>query len=1383
MKQKIVLLFAILIMVNIHAQDRFTTFNSGTAFTAITVDGENERVWAGTDQSGIFKLNIDTEPLASSFTIFSGTTNFSNLKVKSMAADKLGNVWIGHHGVNFVGSQGGLDKINSSLTVQHYWPESNWSSYLLAYHRNDGVGNLKTNAITVDKNNTVWAAHHYRDLISSPNYFMMPGTISYKSSGQDKFITKGGWKNASGVIATQPPELPYPAFTTNPPASQSAQARVLDAISSDDTYVWVGMRGYKVVDGDNDDYNNPYIPHRVLRYKLDGTPDLLGTALNGGLSFEDMGFSPGGVIYAICANNNDGTWVSTSAPGKGFSVYKDGTWTQIDRNTVDADGGAFTNLLPESTRFNKNAMWHDEMGRVFMGTDKGLIVYNGVGDPIKVNSYKIYTNYEFGGADNALNVVDASMTSINIIAGSADPNNRHRSWIATTDGVMEFLLYIDEVEFYHVYDHSEYDASKEDTTSNIILLSTLKSETLRSTQTDDGLVPRVAIDGSGATVLRFKTDDAKEFYEDPTRYKLEVTSENDSDVGGEERFGKFEIKELSSYGLTFDEISQLDYVEFIYTHPKYIHADDYVTDQIFGKLEFKIMDVSDDTNPIEIFKHPIKISLPPILIGHGVWSDISSVKSIEDYFKTKGFPDYTLVRVWRPATDPQIAENSFMEDSWVIPDYIMTLKYQALINNFSVGKVNVFVHSRGGLYTRGYIEEIDSNITYRDNINSLTTINTPHFGSQGGNFALDKRTIRWGETNLNMFFNSLINLGTLVAEDHEIPVSFLGQKIAGISEAEKVKVEGAKHLLVEIDNISGITPAEDPGFIVAVNRYSNLEKLKKVPLHVISSEFDAREINVAYGTVPPNLTGIQLPLQHIGNFLTYFLLKAAVLIGPTDNVNSLTENLYNGPNDFIVPLASMQASLGGTNYNTHYDTTDNFAHIDLSPFSTGILETEVVHNRLLELIKSKVYDESSNGNFTQNSITNEPQTYNFLSTLPPAPTTARDVTPITSKILINRDPAIFDNVIEGATLTYNIYVEDVDKIMVTYESGDSSNVFTAEVRENLNFENSFSYTILPEYAGKLKITAYGFKNGFVGFVSSVVTLDLEIPTGVTLQGIHFKYEDPTILNQDNYPYKVLGTYSDGIDRELNNADITFTIEDTAITSQVDDSTIKGEAVGTSILTAAISGFEDVILITVQENPTLQQTILTSFYGIPNTDNTAIAINWETLREFENATFVLETSYGMPDNFTEINQQAGNGTTETPAQFNFEDTTFGANTLIYYRIKMIDTSGNFTYSSIIEINLSTAGVDESDLLNNKLELYPNPTNTNEVTLKLNSNLIDSNAKLEMYSLQGKRLSVQTLNVVEGTNSFNLKIGNGIVSGIYLVKVTTAEYIKTVKLIIE
>jgi len=432
-----------------------------------------------------------------------------------------------------------------------------------------------------------------------------------------------------------------------------------------------------------------------------------------------------------------------------------------------------------------------------------------------------------------------------------------------------------------------------------------------------------------------------------------------------------------------------------------------------------------------------------------------------------------------------------------------------------------------------------------------------------------------------------------------------------------------------------------------------------------------------------------------------------------------------------------------------------------------------------------VHDTSSESGFTKSGLNPPAIPYLFLAGWHgDTGNINRSPNEITSKIFINKDPVVFSNINEGDELNFNIYAEDLDKLMVTYENPVKKDSLIYEIRNQINFENNMNYTVPEGYYGKITVTANGYKNGLIKAMDTI-HFNVGVPSNITLQGIHFEDSRPAIYSQNEYSYNLIGSFSDGIERIINNyVGVMYSIEDNAIISQIDNNTIKGELVGTSILTASINGLEDSILVKVRENPSLQQTILVNFHGTPNTGNTSIDIFWETLQEYQNATFVLETSYGTPDNFTEINQQAGNGTTNTPAQFNFEDTTFGANTLIYYRIKMIDTSGNFVYSSTIEINLAiTLGVDGEDLSSIKLELYPNPVKTNEVTLKLDSKFTDKNAKLTLYSLQGKRLSVQTLNVIEGANSFKLKIGEGLTNGIYLVRVSTTNYIKTVKLIVE
>jgi len=1382
MKQILLLILTTFFVANMQAQvePRFESFNSGTNFTAITVDGHNRKIWAGTSQSGVFSIDTTGVSNGTDFIIFNGSDPVSgpsldNIRIKSMAADKLGNVWIGHEGINFGATQGGMERINSGLGIKHYYSDSNFIGF--GFHANHGLGTRRLRCVTVDKNDKVWVAQKYHDLLvtgpPTTNYYLTPGVFSYKSSNSVNFTTIGGWWNTSGNgVAPQPAELPYPAFTFNPAADETAQSRSMYSVSTDDNEVWIGMFGYIPKEDEG-----AYIPHRILRYDLQGNYIASGTAPYGGFSFADMQIPAGGVVNGICANNEKGTWVTTSFTGKGFAVYKNGTWQYMNPTN-------FSQVIPSSTKFNDNAIWKDKIGRVFMGTTNGLIIYNGYGPVDNPDSYKLYTNYEFG-SNNPRNVYDVTMLSNNVTAGSADPNNSHRSWIATDTGIMKIFLPIEGMTLYHVKEDYTYGSTTVDTDENISLLASLKN-TLTDGLAIDTETPSIAADGSNATVFRFYTSDPEGFYNTGNEsYKIFVgypSSVNEIFTADYiKQFGYFHLKALSSYPGNPASASELEYIEFNYEHPEYIDANDYYANENYTQnYSLYILDVTDNTNPVEVYKHPIKIAVPPVLIGHGVWSDMNSLAAIESYLLTNKFSDYSLLKAWR--TDGSAAEKTFMQDAWVIPTYIKNLKEKAAANMFSAGKVNVVVHSRGGLYTRGYIEGINPNYYYKKDVNSLVTLNTPHFGSQGGNFAVDKRIIHYGETDLNTFIDNIIDLATIAATDGEIPVSTLGQLIAGISDAEKVNVYGGLHLLVENDDISGVVPPQDPQFISKLNSPAYLAKLNDTPIHTISTEFDPCNSSSVLCSNFNSVNGGVIALSPL--FKGYLVLYNAFIFGTNtlpNSVNALTNYLYDGEkNDFIVPLTSMQGGLGGTRYNTHFGPSYNYPHINLEPLGTAVTEAEPVLDKVLELFRSNVNDESTAGFFTQTGIPPIKLRYHFLTNL----TAARNSEPFISKILINRDPAIFDNITEGDVLNYNIYKEEVDRIMVTYESVNDANSFSYEVKDNLAFANAFSYTIPAGYSGELKITAYGFKDGVNGYVKSVVTLNVEVPTTVTLQSIYFEEETPIILSQDNYTYKVIGTYSDGIDREVTNeSGLSFLIEDAFVTSQVNNSTIKGEAVGTTLYTASLGGFEDTILVKVIENPSLQQTILTSFYGVPSAGNTSVDIFWETLREYENATFVLETSYGTPDNFTEINQQAGNGTTETPAQFNYEDTTFGANTLIYYRIKLIDTSGNSTYSSTIEVNLSTLGVDGEELSSLNLELYPNPAKTNEVTLKLDSKFTDKNAKLELYSLQGKRLSVQTLNVIEGANSFKLKIGEGLTNGIYLVRVSTTNYIKTVKLVVE
>lgn len=1384
MKRTLLFIFTMLFVVNIKAQNYFTSYNSGTNFSTITVDGLSSRVWAGTSQNGVYKFEIASSSNFSLFNVASSGPALNDIRIKSMAADKNGNVWIAHEGINFSGGQGGLERINTQLNRKHFGAETNYIS-VLPYNREDGLATRRLTSICIDKNNKVWTAHKYTDLTSGSTYLVQPGAFSYKLPNELKFSTYGGWRQSDGSVTNpHPTELPYPAYTYNPPISQTPQSRTMDAIACDDTFMYIAVRGY-LKRGTNNQTDAGYVEPRLLSYLIDDTSNYLN------FSFSDMGFTPGGVINAICANDTKGVWVTTSLPGKGFSVRHIGVWNNINSSSVDSDNVPFSNLIPENTKFNTNAIWKDRTGRVFMGTDKGLIVYNGKGDPTKVNSYKRYTNDIQESTTNPLLIIDPSMTSNMINGGCADPNNVTESWIATDNGIMKLTLQIEDISLYHIKDHYSYNSLTVDTPDKITFLTSLDN---KSTQqgpvepAEENEIPRFAADGSSSTIIRIPTDNPEGFYETGNEsYKIFVGPGPYNQTFEPEyikRYGYFYLKSLSSYPDNPTSADQLEYVEFEYKHPEYIHEEDYFGN-LYTQLDLQIFDITDSANPLEIFKHPIKIAVPPVLIGHGVWSGIDSVEDIKEYLLDAGFKDYMLSLVWRPKMDDddKAPEHPFDQDAWVIPTYIKALKNNSALAMFSAGKVNVIAHSRGGLYTRAYVEGINNQYSnsYRDDINSLITLDTPHFGAQGANLVLDKRIIFTRESIEDAWDE---NISSIIPIEWFFDVQdiSLGDIVTTVSVPLQDRDQnwGARNLVVEIDNISGIGPSDNVGFIPTLNNSINLAKLvdHELPIHTISSEFDVCLNHPMLCGDFSQSSGIKSSI-----FKKLFLvMKMATNNYFPNGLSSVTEKIYNGEtNDFVVPLISMQGGLGGTPYNTNFDPSNNIDHS--GALGISVTKAPIVHDKILSLIKSNIHD-SENSLFTKQGLNHSKRTYTFLNDVLDSANTQRNNNQFTSKILINRDPSIFDNVTEGDILTFNVYQEDVDEIMITYESKSNPDNFEYEMRsQNLNFENQFTYTIPEGFNGELTITAYGFKEGFFALAKSVASLNVNIPNTITLQNISFEQENPIILNQDNYSHNIIGSFSDGIDRIINSFDgLTYSIEDTSIVSQIDINSVKGEAAGTTLLTATINGLEDTIMITVKEDPSLTQTILTGFYGIPDIDNNTINVHWETLREYENATFVLETSYNTPDNFSEINQQPGNGTLNTPALFSFNDSNFSSNTLIYYRLKIINTSGEFIYSPIIEIDLSTLSINENNMIDFGLKLFPNPVKAGNISLKINSNFSDTNTKLELYTLQGKRLSLQTLDIIQGNNSFNIKLSKKLNNGIYIVRISTSKYVKSIKLVV-
>ena len=168
--------------------------------------------------------------------------------------------------------------------------------------------------------------------------------------------------------------------------------------------------------------------------------------------------------------------------------------------------------------------------------------------------------------------------------------------------------------------------------------------------------------------------------------------------------------------------------------------------------------------------------------------------------------------------------------------------------------------------------------------------------------------------------------------------------------------------------------------------------------------------------------------------------------------------------------------------------------------------------------------------------------------------------------------------------------------------------------------------------------------------------------------------------------------------------------------------------------------------------------LVSFSGSVN--GSAIILQWQTSNEVNTKAFEVErSSDGI--NFLPVGKLAA-ANTDGNNFYSYTDNAAGQNAG-FYRLKMIDENGSFSYSSIIKVKSSSAA---------RLTVFPNPV-TNYISIS------GTNAKgfVDITTMQGTVL--KRISITGNSQTFDLA---SYPSGIYILKYTTGSttlYQKIVK----
>ena len=155
----------------------------------------------------------------------------------------------------------------------------------------------------------------------------------------------------------------------------------------------------------------------------------------------------------------------------------------------------------------------------------------------------------------------------------------------------------------------------------------------------------------------------------------------------------------------------------------------------------------------------------------------------------------------------------------------------------------------------------------------------------------------------------------------------------------------------------------------------------------------------------------------------------------------------------------------------------------------------------------------------------------------------------------------------------------------------------------------------------------------------------------------------------------------------------------------------------------------------------------------------VSLNWKTHTELNSQRFEIERSTDGV-NFSQIGIKAAAGNSVSDVSYTYLDPSMSAS-VYYYRLKMVDIDGKFTYSNIIVIRKAT-GIKT-------VRVFPNPV-VDQMNLEFSN--AKGNYNITLYSQTGQEVYSKKVTIESTVQYINLSKGN-LPPGSYIVKVLNAE----------
>ena len=167
------------------------------------------------------------------------------------------------------------------------------------------------------------------------------------------------------------------------------------------------------------------------------------------------------------------------------------------------------------------------------------------------------------------------------------------------------------------------------------------------------------------------------------------------------------------------------------------------------------------------------------------------------------------------------------------------------------------------------------------------------------------------------------------------------------------------------------------------------------------------------------------------------------------------------------------------------------------------------------------------------------------------------------------------------------------------------------------------------------------------------------------------------------------------------------------------------------------------------------------------------LNWVTKTEVNNYGFNVERRINEGE-WESITFVEGYGNSNSPKEYSYSDKDlFAGGSKFQYRLKQVDTDGQYTFSDVVEVEILPTQFELS-------QNYPNPFNPS-TTIRF-SLPKETQLKINIYNMLGEIVETIAEGTYEaGYHKINFNASN-LSSGMYIYRIESSDFVKTMKMML-